>query len=85
MTTRTAIELDGRNRLSLNGFDLKSRTFFVREEAGGVFVLEPAVVLSAAEAAYLQNTEVREQVEIALATSDEEFQPRRRRNRKSGT
>lgn len=83
MTTRTAIELDGRNRLSLNGFDLKSRTFFVREEAGGVFVLEPAVVMSAAEAAYLQNTEVREQVERALDTPDEEFQPRPRRNRQS--
>ncbi|WP_165755903.1 hypothetical protein [Mycobacteroides abscessus] len=48
-------------------------------------MLEPAVVLSAAEAAYLQNAEVREQVEIALSTSDEEFQPRRRRHRKSGT
>jgi hypothetical protein len=83
MTASTPIDLDGRNRISLNGFDLKSRTYLAREEAGGTIVLEPAVVMSAAEAAYLKNPQVREVVERGLDTPTEDLHPRKLRNRRA--
>ena len=45
----TLVELDSRRRLSLGKLATSDR-YLVREESGGVLVLEPAVVVTAAQA-----------------------------------
>lgn len=45
------IRTDSRGRVTLAGHP--DATYLLREEPGGVLVLEPAVVMSAAQASYL--------------------------------
>lgn len=45
------IRTDSRGRVTLAGHP--DSTYLLREEPGGVLVLEPAVVMSAAQASYL--------------------------------
>ncbi len=48
------IELDDRRRASLGKFGRHDR-YLIREQEDGTLILEPAVVLTEAEAAYLKN------------------------------
>ncbi|CAG6955960.1 hypothetical protein PICSAR14_01031 [Mycobacterium avium subsp. paratuberculosis] len=47
------IRTDSRGRVTLAGHP--DSAYLLREEPGGVLVLEPAVVMSAAQASYLRN------------------------------
>lgn len=76
------VELDGRNRISLNGLDLRSKTYFVRADPEGTIVLEPAVVMSMAEAAYLRHPEVQAVVEEGL-NNPQEHRPRTKRRERT--
>jgi hypothetical protein len=62
------VELDGRNRISLNGLGITPRRRYVVTTADdGTITLEPAVVLTALERAYLANSKVQAIVEHGRA------------------
>lgn len=61
------VEMDSRNRVSLSRVEHKHERYIVREEADGTLVLEPAVVLTRAERAYLADVELRAVVEHGQA------------------
>jgi hypothetical protein len=72
----TMIELDGRSRVTLPG--KAGRRYLVHEEADGVLVLEPAVVISEAERRYLADPAVQASVQYARE-HPEEARPRAKR------
>jgi hypothetical protein len=68
------IEVDSRRRISIGKLG-RHDTYLATEQPDGTIVLEPAVVLTAAEHAYLQNTKLQRQIEENRA------HPERRRSR----
>jgi hypothetical protein len=62
MTDQTLVHFDSRGRGSL-GAEVADGDYIVRREPGGVLVLEPAVVMSKAEAALLANAGLMAQIE----------------------
>ncbi|WAC89377.1 hypothetical protein [Mycobacterium sp. Aquia_213] len=68
------IEVDSRRRISIGKLG-RHDTYLATEQPDGTIVLEPAVVLTAAEHAYLKNTKLRHQIEENRA------HPERRRPR----
>lgn len=68
------IELDDRRRASLGKFGRHDR-YLIREQEDGTLILEPAVVLTEAEAAYLRNPTL-----VALI-EEERAHPERNRRR----
>ena len=52
------VETDDRSRVVLPGHS--NTRFIMRELIGGSILLEPAVIMSAAQAEYLSNSELRE-------------------------
>ncbi len=65
----TLVELDDRRRLSLGKIGHHSR-YLVHEEPDGTIILEPAVVLSEAEARFIANSDLVAQVEDNRAYPD---------------
>lgn len=74
-------ELDTRNRISLSRVQNRHERYFVREEADGTVILEPAVVLTAAERAYLANPELQRIVDNARAHPENRVSGQKRRKR----
>ncbi len=72
----TMIELDGRSRVTLPG--KAGRRYLIHEEADGVLVLEPAVVISEAERRYLADPALQASVKYARK-HPEEARPRPKR------
>lgn len=68
------IEVDSRRRVSL-GRLAHHDTYLATEQPDGTIMLEPAIVLTEAEHAFLQNTNLRRQIE------DNRAHPERRRPR----
>ena len=56
------IEVDSRRRVSLGKLGHHD-TYLATEQPDGTITLEPAVILTEAEHAFLQNTELRHQIE----------------------
>jgi hypothetical protein len=65
----TLVELDDRRRISLGKIGRHSR-YLVHEEDDGTIILEPAVVLSEAEARLMANAELVSQIEDNRAHSE---------------
>jgi len=65
VSTETLVELDGRRRVSLAKIATTDR-YLVRQEAGGVLVFEPAVVITAAQARLDQQPALVEQLIDAM-------------------
>lgn len=74
MATPELVELDGRRRASLGKIGRHDR-YLVYEQGDGVLVFEPAVLLTAAEAALLANPALVAQI------ADNRAHPERRRPR----
>lgn len=74
MSQPVVIEVDDRRRISLGKLGQHTR-YLATELPDGTLMLEPAVLLSEAEYAYLQNTPLRAQIE------DNRAHPERRRPR----
>lgn len=70
------IEVDSRRRISLGKLGHHDK-YLATEQVDGTIVLEPAVILSAAELAYLRNPSLQRQIE------DNRAHPERRRGRPS--
>jgi hypothetical protein len=70
----TLVELDDRRRISLGKIGRHSR-YLVHEEDDGTIILEPAVVMSEAEARFMANAELVAQIE------DNRAHPERGRSR----
>lgn len=68
------IEVDSRRRISLGKLGHHD-TYLATEQSDGTIVLEPAITLTAAEHAYLRNTQLQHQIE------DNRAHPERRRPR----
>jgi len=73
----TFVELDDRRRVSLGKVGRHSR-YLVHEESDGTIILEPAVVLSEAEARFMANADLVAQIEDNRA-HPERGRPRPRR------
>ncbi|WP_139809717.1 hypothetical protein [Mycobacterium avium] len=71
---RVVIEVDSRRRISLGKLGHHD-TYLATEQSDGTIVLEPAIILTAAEHAYVRNTELQRQIE------DNRAHPERRRPR----
>jgi hypothetical protein len=69
------VELDERRRVSLGKIGRHTR-YLVHEQEDGTIVLEPAVVLTEAEARFMANPALRQQIE------DNRAHPERRRPRR---
>jgi hypothetical protein len=74
----TVIELDERRRISLGKIGHHDR-YIVHEEPDGTIVLEPAVVLTEAEARFMANPQLLARIEDNRA-HPERRRPRRRRS-----
>ncbi len=68
------IEVDSRRRISLGKLGHHD-TYLATEQPDGTIVLEPAIILTATEHAYLRNTQLQPQIE------DNRAHPERRRPR----
>lgn len=71
-------EIDNRNRISLSRVKNLHERYFIREESDGTVILEPAIVMTAAERAYLADPELQNIVDTARA-HPENRKPRPRR------
>lgn len=72
-TAEILIETDGRGRTSLSKFaeSAKNARFLGRQEEDGTIILEPAVLVTAAQDRLRRNPEALERVEKALARQDQ--------------
>jgi hypothetical protein len=79
-TTATLIELDARGRVSLQKVGPKHTQYLAELQPDGSILLTPAVVMSVAEANFLQNTALVESIEEARRHPERRVQrpPRRR-------
>lgn len=75
MATSVYAELDTRKRVSLAKI-ATATSYLITAEPSGRIVLEPAVVMTASEAAIIADPQIRAQYEAAIA-SDEPLRPRR--------
>lgn len=64
---RTVIEVDDRGRLSLAKFGIKSMSVVVESTGGGGVLIQPAVVMTEAEAAHFRNPEAVSALERGVA------------------
>lgn len=78
MGKAVVIEVDSRRRVSLGRLG-RHDTYLATEQPDGTIMLEPAITLTAAEHAFLQNTDLRQQIE------DNRAHPERRRPRPAGS
>lgn len=77
MSKPVVIEVDDRRRISLGKLGQHNQ-YLATELPDGTLMLEPAVLLSGAEYAYLQNTALQAQIEYSRA-HPEQRQPRPKR------
>lgn len=75
------VETDSRNRVSLSSVANRRRRYVIHASADGTITLEPAVVLTELERAYLANSEVQAVVETGRANPQDrrKWTPRRPR------
>lgn len=76
MSKPVVVEVDSRRRVSLGKLGRHDR-YLATEQPDGTITFEPAVILSEAEHAYLQNSELRQRID------DNRAHPERRRPRPS--
>jgi hypothetical protein len=74
MSKSILVEVDSRRRVSLGKLGHHDR-YLATEQPDGTITFEPAVILSEAELAYLQNIHLRQQIE------DNRAHPERRQKR----
>jgi len=75
--TTTVVEVDSRRRISL-GKSAKYERYVVREEPGGVLILEPAVIVTAAQARLNAMPELAAQLADAAAHPERAVSRQRR-------
>lgn len=78
MTTHTLVQVDARKRVSLGALAHHDQ-YLAREEADGTIIFEPAVVLTAAERAFLSDPALVAALEKANASTAERVERPRRR------